>query len=72
VATAPTENAVQDALAAAIKAYVERFEAGERFPPFETAHGVTATEAVIATSQILKAADVAVHELAMWEAWNRE
>jgi hypothetical protein len=62
-----TPREVQEALVAAIKAYARRLEAGERFPPFEASDGVTATEAVTVCSRILRATDVALMDLAMWE-----
>lgn len=63
---------VQSALADAIKAYARSSEDGVRFPPFAAEHGVTQTEAVLAASRILKAADVELFELAMWEVWTDE
>jgi hypothetical protein len=63
-------GALQDALAEALKAYAKAFGEGLRALPFEERHGVTQTEAVIAASQILKAAEVEPFELQLWESWG--
>jgi hypothetical protein len=65
-----SQEAVQSALADAAKAYARRFDDGERFPPFRP-NALTATEAAIVCSQILKTANIALFELAMWEAMGR-
>jgi hypothetical protein len=58
---------VQASLVAAMKAYAKRFEDGEHFAPFTAEHGVTATEVVLLASNLLKAADIELFELAMWK-----
>jgi hypothetical protein len=58
-------------LAAATRAYVAHREAGERSAPFASTPGVkpiTATEAVVTASEMLKALDLEVFELAMWQS----
>lgn len=65
-----TPEVVQAALVEVIKAYARLYDDGVRFAPFAPEHGVTQTEAVVIVSQILKAADVELFELAMWEVWN--
>jgi hypothetical protein len=37
-------------------------------PPFRPGNGISATEAVVAVLEMLKAVDVAVFELGMWQA----
>jgi hypothetical protein len=69
LADAPPE-VVQAALVDAIKAYGRCFEEGVRFPAFTAEHGVTQTDAAYAASQILKAAEIELFELAMWEIWT--
>jgi hypothetical protein len=62
---------VQHLLAAATRAYVAHLEAGAGVPPFSTTAGVrpvTATEAVAAASEMLRALDLEVFELAMWQS----
>ena len=61
---------IQDDLARALKAYSELYSEGQRFPPFRPDQGVTTTDAAIAVSQILHAADLEPFEIVMWEVWN--
>lgn len=61
-------QALQDELARALRAYGAQVREHGRFPPFRPEHQVTATDAVIAASAILRAADVELFELSMWEA----
>ena len=43
-----------------------------RLPPFVADEaGVTATDAMLAVTAILKAVNVATFELGMWQAWTR-
>jgi nitrite reductase/ring-hydroxylating ferredoxin subunit len=52
---------------------LRRFELqrdGERFPPVADPSQLTATEVALFCSQLLRAADIAPFELAMWETWS--
>ena len=61
----------QALLAAAVRIYAERAEARDEplaaFPPDA---GVTATHAMLAVTAILKAVNVQVFELGMWQTWS--
>jgi hypothetical protein len=58
-------------LAAAIKSYAARAEASdEPLPALAPDSGITATEAMLAVSAILKAVNVQVFELGMWQSWS--
>jgi hypothetical protein len=64
---------IQALLSAAVRLYAQRAsERDEPLPAFaaETA-GVTATDAMLVTTAILKAVNVATFELGMWQAWAR-
>ena len=62
---------LQELLAAAIKSYAARAEAQRRAAAGACADGgVTATEAMLAVSAILKAVNVQVFELGMWQSWS--
>lgn len=67
------DSDIQGLLGAAVRLYAQR--AGERdepLPAFDAAAaGVTATDAMLATTAILKAVNVATFELGMWQAWTR-
>ncbi len=62
---------LQGLLAAAIKSYAARAEASdEPLPALAPDSGITATEAMLAVSAILKAVNVQVFELGMWQSWS--
>jgi len=62
--------AIQQMIVRAIKLYASRTEQGEGFPPFGEEHGVTATEVALFCSALMRAAEIAPFELAMWETWS--
>lgn len=69
---APPEE-LQRALAAAIKAYVARVEAGERLSPMlaeSDPMAVTATDVLVVVTDMLAACDIEVFELGMWQTWG--
>jgi hypothetical protein len=59
-------EALQALLAAACRLYAARSEAGEQFAPVAR-NTVSATDVMITTSGLLRAADIAVFELGMWQ-----
>jgi hypothetical protein len=66
----PSDTDIQDMLANAVRLYAER--AAERdgplpaFPP----DAATATEVMVAVTAMLKAVNLQVFELGMWQAWS--
>jgi hypothetical protein len=69
---APPEE-LQRALAAAIKAYVARVEAGERLSPVPAdgdPMALTATDVLVAVTDMLAACEIEVFELGMWQTWG--
>jgi hypothetical protein len=63
-------DALQALMAAACKAYAAQVEAGEQVLPLPERGGATATEVMITASGLLKAANLAVFELGMWQSWT--
>jgi hypothetical protein len=62
---------IQALLARAVKLYAERVAARETpFPAFPESADITATDAVVTTTAILKAVNVQLFELGMWQAWS--
>jgi hypothetical protein len=62
---------LQGLLAAAIKSYAARAEiSDDPLPALAPESGVTATEAMLAVSAILKAVNIQVFELGMWQSWS--
>ena len=53
-------------LTAAIKLYAAKAETEEQFPPPVAADKITPTEIVLVVSELLRAADISLFDLAMW------
>jgi hypothetical protein len=62
-------DALQALLAAACRVYSARREAGEQFTPVPR-HSISATDVMLTASGLLRAADLAVFELGMWQSWT--
>ena len=63
-------EALQVLMAAICKAYGTHVEAGETFLPLAKQTGVTKTDVMVMASGLLKAEDLAVFELGMWQSWT--
>jgi len=62
---------IQALLARAVRLYAERAAArDEPLAAFPAGAGITATDAVVTTTAILKAVNVQLFELGMWQAWS--
>ena len=62
-------EALQKLIAAACRVYTARVEAGERIMPVPR-NSISATDVMVTASGLLKAADLAVFELGMWQSWT--
>jgi hypothetical protein len=62
-------DALQALIAAACRVYSARTEAGEQFTPVPK-HSISATHVMLTASGLLRAADLAVFELGMWQSWT--
>ena len=65
-----TIDAIQALMAAACRSYSAQVEAGGTFPPLAARSRVTSTDVMITASGLLKAANLAVFELGMWQSWT--
>ena len=63
-------DALQALMAAVCKTYAAQIEAGEQLLPLPARGGATATDVMITASGLLKAANLAVVELGMWQSWT--
>jgi hypothetical protein len=63
-------DAVQALMAAACKHYSARIEAGEEVLPLRAHTTVTPTEVMTTASGLLRAVNLAVFELGMWQSWT--
>jgi hypothetical protein len=64
-----TVEALQTLIAAACRVYGARTEAGEQFTPVPK-NSISATDVMVTASGLLRAADLAVFELGMWQSWT--
>jgi hypothetical protein len=65
-----SEEALQALMAAVCRSYSARIEAGGSFPPLANRSRVTSTDVMVTASGLLKAANLAVFELGMWQSWT--
>jgi hypothetical protein len=64
-----TAEALQKLIAAACRVYTARVEAGEAITPVPK-NSISATDVMVTASGLLRAADLAVFELGMWQSWT--
>ncbi|MCL6592700.1 MAG: hypothetical protein K6T31_01870 [Alicyclobacillus sp.] len=62
-------EALQKLFAVLVKIYASKLESGERLHPFGDTE-VTATEVMRTVTQMLKAVQVDLFELGMWQSWT--
>jgi hypothetical protein len=65
-----SEAAVQALMAAACRSYSAQIEAGGSFLPLADRSRVSSTDVMVSASGLLKAANLAVFELGMWQSWT--
>ena len=65
-----SEEALQALMAAVCRSYSAQIEAGGSFPPLASRSRVTSTDVMVTASGLLKAANLAVFELGMWQSWT--
>jgi hypothetical protein len=63
-------HAQQALVAALVKLYAANAEAGERYAVLGQRTAVTATDVMITCGALLKAVDLQVFELGMWQSWS--
>jgi len=68
--TALTPQATQALLAALCKLYAANVDAGDKFPAVGHRMAISGTEAMIMCGALLKAVDLQVFELGMWQSWS--
>jgi phage I-like protein len=65
-----TPEALQALMAAACKAYAAQIEAGNPMAALAQRTTVTPTEVMVTASGLLRAGNLAVFELGMWQSWT--
>ena len=67
----PSDADIQAMLADAVRLYAERVaERDGALPAFPAGAAVTATEVMVTVTAMLKAVNLQVFELGMWQAWS--
>jgi len=69
-AAALDEEAVQALMAALCRIYSAHVEEGAQYGAFSQRNPVTPTDVMVTASGLLKAANLAVFELGMWQSWT--
>src|SRR5687767_7041957 len=65
-----TPQALHALMSACCKTYATRVEAGEQLLPLAQRTTVSPTEVMVTASGLLRAANLAVFELGMWQSWT--
>jgi hypothetical protein len=63
-------QALQALIGAGCKAYAAQVEAGRDLLPFGQRSNVSPTEVMVTASGLLRAVNLAVFELGMWQSWT--
>jgi hypothetical protein len=66
----PSDGDIQQMLAKAVRLYAERAAERDGILPAFASDAVTATEVMVTVTAILKAVNLQVFELGMWQAWS--
>ncbi|MEX2454519.1 MAG: hypothetical protein WD470_07435 [Rhodospirillaceae bacterium] len=66
----PDPEMLQQGLTALTKLYTVRFQEGERFDPFTHGRTMPVTSVMIMSTAMLKAVNIELFELGMWQAWS--
>jgi hypothetical protein len=67
----PSDADIQNALAQAVRSYAERAaETDNALSAFPPVAQMTATEVMVTVTAMLKAVNLQVFELGMWQAWS--
>ena len=65
----PSDSEIQSTLARAVRLYAERAAEREGALPAFASDAATATEVMVTVTAMLKAVNVQLFELGMWQAW---
>ncbi len=64
------DELVQQAFTAMTRLYTVKFQMGERWPPFVNDREMPATAVMIMSTAMLRAVNLELFELGMWQAWS--
>ena len=66
----PTQEMIQEGLTALTRLYTVRHQEGERWDPFVDGRTMPVTSVMIMSTAMLKAVNIELFELGMWQAWS--
>ena len=66
----PSDTDIQSLLAKAVRLYAERASEQDGALPAFASDAATATEVMVTVTAMLKAVNLQVFELGMWQAWS--
>ncbi len=66
----PPDELIREGLTALTKLYTVKFQIGERWSPFTDDRAMPATAVMIMCTAMLRAVNVELFELGMWQAWS--
>ena len=66
----PPDALIQEGLTALTRLYTVKFQIGERWSPFVDDRAMPATAVMIMSTAMLRAVNVELFELGMWQAWS--
>ncbi len=61
---------IQEGMTALVRLYAVKFQLGERWVPFSDNNTVPATAAMIMCTAMMRAVNVEVFDLGMWQSWS--
>ncbi len=64
------DELIQEGMTALVRLYAVKFQLGERWAPFPDNNTVPATAAMIMCTAMMRAVNVEVFELGMWQSWS--
>lgn len=65
-----SDRDIQDLLAKSVRSYAERVAERDGELPAFAADAVTATDVMVTVTAMLKAVNLQIFELGMWQAWS--
>jgi hypothetical protein len=61
---------IQQGLTALVRYYAVEFQLGERWPPFAEGRPMPPTAVMIMSTAMLRACNVEIFELGLWQSWS--
>ena len=64
------DQTMRHLMAAMVKLYAEKFDEGQRPALLDAGGDVSATAVLVTTSALMKASNLEIFELGMWQSWS--